>query len=68
MGFKLGKGWDHEVWVYNGEFWVHYGGYFSGIKGRQISGDEDMKKFFAMFIKAIRDITIEPARVVLGSV
>lgn len=27
IGFVRGTGWDHEVWVYEGMFWLHYGDY-----------------------------------------
>jgi hypothetical protein len=27
LGFERGKGWDHEVWVYEGMLWLHYGNY-----------------------------------------
>jgi len=64
IGFELGTGFDHEVWVYDGEFWVHFGGDFSGISGRQISGDAEMKDFFAMFLEAVRNVVMESARIV----
>ncbi len=63
MGFELGSGWDHEVWVYDGDFWVHFGGEFGGIEGRQISSTATRKEFFEMFIDAIRDVVMESATV-----
>ena len=63
MGFEEGSGWDHEVWVYEGDFWVHFGGEFSGLDGRQIDGNADSRKeFFAMFIKQVERSIMENAR------
>lgn len=55
MGFRKGVGWDHEVWVYDGDFWVHYGGEFSGLDGKQIYANSSLKEFFKMFIKNIKE-------------
>lgn len=55
MGFILGSGWDHEVYVYEGWFWVHYGGAFDGLPGRQIDGSTATRReFFTMFFEALR--------------
>lgn len=55
IGFVRGKGFDHEVWVYDGFFWVHYDGKFGGMKDRQIDGKKtSRKKFFKLFLGAMR--------------
>jgi len=65
IGFIEGSGWDHEVWVYEGNFWVHYGrefNEFSGIGGGDIDGDTtDLKTFFTMFIDRVVDEAVEAA-------
>ena len=63
IGFEKGTGWEHEVWVYNGDFWVHYDGEFSGLKGQQISGSASNGEFFEMFIENIERQIMERARV-----
>ena len=64
MGFKKGSGWDHEVWHYDGDFWVHFNGDYKGLRGTQISGDASMEEFFSMFIERIQDCVIRRAHVV----
>lgn len=59
IGFERGKGWDHEVWVYNGQFWVHFGDYDHGrwpttathVEGTRVT----RKHLFTCFLKAILD-------------
>lgn len=54
IGFIIGTGWDHEVWVYDGIFWVHYGGSFVGIEGAEVDGNTtDRHTFFKMFVDQI---------------
>tara|TARA_R110000744_G_scaffold198148_1_gene317357 strand:+ start:149 stop:355 length:207 start_codon:yes stop_codon:yes gene_type:complete len=56
MGFVLGTGWDHEVWVRDGSFWVHYGEYEPSLIGhRIISGYKTNKEFFDKFLDIITD-------------
>lgn len=55
IGFVLGDDWDHEVWIYEGNFWVHFGGKLANIPGKQISGESSMKQFFEMFIQNIKE-------------
>lgn len=56
IGFERGTGWDHEVWVYHGNFWVHFGGGFGGLEGCQIDGNTaSRKEFFKMFLEAMRN-------------
>ena len=62
IGFVVGPGWDHEVWVYEGQFWVHFDGEFSGCEGSQISGDAEMIEFFKMFLESLEDEVMESAR------
>lgn len=59
IGFVRGTGWDHEVWVYEGMFWIHYGDY---DKARWLSETTHVdglalsrKDLFRLLIKAIRD-------------
>ena len=62
MGFILGRGWDHEVWVYDGSFWVHYDGSFGGLPGAQVDGNViDTPTFFKMFIDRIVQDAVEAA-------
>ena len=62
IGFILGKGWDHEVWCYDGDFWVHYEGEFGGLEGKQIDGDKATRReFFAMFLECIVNEAVESA-------
>lgn len=62
IGFEIGSGWDHEVWVYDGYFWVHYGGEFGGLEGQQIDGNTATnKEFFAMFLEAVRKEIMDSA-------
>ena len=51
MGFIKGDGWEHEVWVYNGDFWVHFNSEFAGLEGQQISGGATRVEFFKMLLK-----------------
>jgi hypothetical protein len=55
IGFKVGTGWDHEVWIYDGFFWVHYGGKpQSGFDEVRISGDRANRVYlFRMLIPAL---------------
>lgn len=62
IGFELGTGWDHEVWVYDGMFWVHYGGEFSGLPGQQIDGNiATNRQMFDMLLTAVADNAVEVA-------
>ena len=62
MGFILGHGWDHEVWVYNGSFWVHYDGTFGGLPGAQVDGNATARStFFQMFVERIVKDAVEAA-------
>ena len=65
IGFIKGSGWDHEVWVYEGNFWVHYGrdfNEFSGISGACVNSDTtDHKRFFIMFLDRIVGEAVEAA-------
>lgn len=58
MGFELGTGWNGEVWVYKGMFWV----YFSDdetlnnghLQDRKVDGRTISRRdFFTKFIMAI---------------
>ena len=59
IGFRKGTGWDHEVWVYDGMFWLHYGEYDhdkylslpTALDGVSLS----RKEFFAKFLEAVKD-------------
>lgn len=65
IGFEKGSGWDHEVWVYEGDFWVHYSNDFFGLPGQQINGNTATRKeFFKMFIAQIEKSIMESARVI----
>lgn len=62
VGFELGTGWGHEVWVYEGNFWVHYGGEFSGLIGAQIDGNTaDRRMFFEMFLDRVVSSAVNSA-------
>ena len=62
MGFVLGRGWDHEVWVYDGCFLVHYDGTFSGLPEAQADGNAtDRRTFFKMFMACIVNEAVEAA-------
>jgi hypothetical protein len=52
MGFILGKGWDHEVWVRDGDFWVHYIEELDTnyLKDRKVSGYITRREFFNIFL------------------
>lgn len=53
IGFLIGNGWDHEVWVYDGNFWVHFGGTIDETNNH-VHNTVTRKKFFEAFISAIR--------------
>ena len=56
IGFKCGTGWDHEVWVYEGMFWIHFGGQVGTIKGREFDGNQiSRREFFKVFVAALED-------------
>ena len=53
MGFVIGTGCDYEVWTYNSDFWVHFGGNIDTKYGDKISGNASMEDFFKLFIANI---------------
>ena len=60
IGFIKGSGWEHEVWVYEGDFWVHFGDDFSKLEGQQVNGNTvTEREFFRMFTKRIKESTAE---------
>jgi hypothetical protein len=62
MGFVRGSGWDHEVWVYDGNFWVYYNGEFAGLAEAQIDGSTcDRSTFFKLFLDRIVNTAVEAA-------
>lgn len=59
IGFQRGTtGWDHEVWVYDGMFWIHYGDYDKErwlISPANVDGISLTRKhLFTLLIEAIR--------------
>lgn len=63
LGFKRGKGFDHEVWVYDGEFWIHYGDYDHErwpdsslhVNGTKIS----RKELLRLFLERVKEVCYE---------
>lgn len=57
MGFELGKGWDHEVWVKDGYFWVHYTDEPTCVylKSQIVSGYATRKEFFDVFLNYLEN-------------
>lgn len=63
IGFERGTGWDHEVWVYDGEFWIHYGDYdheqwpdsSTHVNGTKIS----RKELLRLFIERVKQVCHE---------
>lgn len=59
IGFVKGTGgWPHEVWVYEGYFWVHFGEnererYRNGARHIFVA-DCNRKQFFQLFLEAMR--------------
>lgn len=65
VGFEPGKGWDHEVWVYDGKLWVYFGVQKTNrfLADDQIVGDSISRKdFFAWFTARIEKHAEEKAR------
>jgi hypothetical protein len=63
IGFQRGTGWDHEVWVYEGMLWLHYGEYDKEYWLRDGSSFDGMslsrKELFQTVIEAVRQSTWE---------
>jgi hypothetical protein len=65
IGFVKGTGWDGEMWVFNGCFWVSYFDHDPGLlkdqhaDGRKIT----RKRFFEKFISVIENEIMDRARV-----
>lgn len=59
IGFVRGTGWDHEVWVYAGMFWIHFGDYDRNwwpSSNTHVNGDEiSRKEMLELLLNAIRD-------------
>ncbi len=57
MGFVPGTGWDHEVWVYEGKFWVHFGEFKADSGYGGVHADWTTRRaFFELFIEAITGV------------
>lgn len=56
LGFVIGKGWNHEVWVYEGYFWIHFGRYDEHYLSHPsaIDGETSRKDFLRQFIEAVK--------------
>lgn len=64
LGFSRGaKDWGHEVWHYNGEFWVHFGDYDQQRwpnSSTHVNGDKiNRKEFLHLFIERVKEICHE---------
>jgi hypothetical protein len=66
IGFELGSGWDMEVWVYKGEFWVYFTDDESVLlilESRSVLASCSRKEFFKKFIDALEDDLMSRARI-----
>jgi hypothetical protein len=61
IGFVQGFGWDHEVWVYNGIFWVHFSPIIIPPKysGTEVNASVTRRQFFQLFIACVVNSTLE---------
>jgi hypothetical protein len=50
MGFVEAKGWGHEVWYHECDFWVHFDDDFKDVSDRHVSSMLDRKGIFAQFL------------------
>jgi hypothetical protein len=63
IGFEKGTGWDVEVWVYNGWFWVYFETDKSLIDAEDTRSilitDYTRQQFFAKFLDELREVSYE---------
>ena len=63
IGFVQGNGFDHDVLVYDGSFWVHYGYGKKHQYNYNINAEDyTAKEFFNLFLEYMQDEARESER------